>query len=61
MALLRRGGTWDQAAGSTRFTDRGGHDSVVLDGALYVIAGAAGTSGTTARDDVWRSTDRGVS
>ena len=54
------GGAWDQAAGSTRFTDRGGHDSVVLDGALYVITGGAGNSGTTGRDHVWRSTDRGV-
>ena len=53
--------TWDQVAGSTRFTDRSGHESVVLDGVLYVIAGAAGNSGTTGRDDVWRSTDRGVS
>ena len=55
------GFTWDQVAGGTRFTDRGNHESVVLDGALYVIAGAAGNSGTTGRDDVWRSTDRGVS
>ena len=53
--------TWDQVAGGTRFTERGDHESVVLDGALYVIAGTAGNSGTTARDDVWRSTDRGVS
>ena len=53
--------TWDQVAGSTRFTDRGNHESVVLDGALYVIAGAAGNLGTTGRKDVWRSTDRGVS
>ena len=53
--------TWDQVAGGTRFTDRANHGSVVLDGALYVIAGAAGNSGTTGRDDVWRSTDRGVS
>ena len=53
--------TWDQVAGSTRFTDRGNHESVVLNGALYVIAGAAGNSGTTGRNDVWRSTDRGVS
>ena len=52
--------TWDQVAGSTRFTDRANHGSVVLDGALYVIAGAAGNSGVTGRDDVWRSTDRGV-
>ena len=52
--------TWDQVAGGTRFTDRGNHESVVLDGALYVIAGAAGDSGRTGRDDVWRSTDRGV-
>ena len=53
--------TWDQAAGSTRFTDRANHGSVVLDGVLYVIAGVAGNSGTTGRNDVWRSTDRGVS
>ena len=53
--------TWDQAAGGTRFTERGGHESVVLDGALYVIAGGAGTFGDTALDDVWRSTDRGIS
>ena len=53
--------TWDQVAGGTRFTDRANHGSVVLDGVLYVIAGAAGNSGTTGRDDVWRSTDRGVS
>ena len=52
--------TWDQAAGSTRFTDRVNHGSVVLDGALYVIAGRE-TDATTGRDDVWRSTDRGVS
>ena len=53
--------TWDQVAGSTRFTARGNHESVVLDGALYVIAGAAGNLGVTGRDDVWRSTDKGVS
>ena len=53
--------TWDQVAGGTRFTDRANHGSVVLEGVLYVIAGAAGNSGTTGRDDVWRSTDRGVS
>ena len=53
--------TWDQVAGGTRFTDRGNHESVVLDGALYVIAGAAGNFGTTGRNDVWRSADRGVS
>ena len=53
--------TWDQAAGGTRFTERGDHESVVLDGALYVIAGAAGNLGDTPRDDVWRSTDRGIS
>ena len=53
--------TWDQAAGGTRFTDRANHGSVVLDGVLYVIAGAAGNSGTTGRNDVWRSTDKGVS
>ena len=53
--------TWDQVADGTRFTERGGHESVVLDGALYVIAGGAGTFGDTALDDVWRSTDRGVS
>ena len=53
--------TWDQTAGGTRFTERGGHESVVLDGALYVIAGGAGTFGDTALDDVWRSADRGVS
>ena len=52
--------TWDQAAGSTRFTDRANHASVVLDGALYVIAGRE-TDATTGRDDVWRSADRGVS
>ena len=53
--------TWDQVAGGTRFTDRANHGSVVLDGVLYVIAGAAGNSGTTGRNEVWRSTDRGVS
>ena len=52
--------TWDQAAGGTRFTERGGHESVVLDGALYVIAGRK-TDATTGRDDVRRSADRGVS
>ena len=52
--------TWDQVAGSTRFTDRSNHKSVVLDGALYVIAGRE-TDNTTGRDDVWRSADRGVS
>ena len=52
--------TWDQVAGSTRFTDRANHGSVVLDGALYVIAGRE-TDKTTGRDDVWRSADRGVS
>ena len=52
--------TWDQVAGGTRFTDRANHGSVVLDGALYVIAGAAGNSGITGRNDVWRSTDKGV-
>ena len=52
--------TWDQVAGSTRFTDRANHGSVVLDGALYVIAGRE-TDATTGLDDVWRSTDRGVS
>ena len=52
--------TWDQVAGGTRFTDRANHGSVVLDGALYVIAGRE-TDATTGRDDVWRSADRGVS
>ena len=53
--------TWDQAAGATRFTERGNHESVVLDGALYVIAGAAGNLGVTGLNDVWKSTDRGIS
>ena len=52
--------TWDQVAGGTRFTERSNHASVVLDGALYVIAGRE-TDATTGRDDVWRSADRGVS
>ena len=52
--------TWDQVAGGTRFTERGNHEAVVLNGALYVIAGTAGGGGFTALDDVWRSTDRGV-
>ena len=53
--------TWDQAATGTRFTPRADHGSVVLNGVLYVIAGAGGERGITTRDDVWRSTDRGVS
>ena len=52
--------TWDQVAGATRFTDRANHGSVVLDGALYVIAGRE-TDNTTGRNDVWRSPDKGVS
>ena len=42
------------------FSPRDLHTSVVLDGALYVIAGRE-TDATTGRDDVWRSADRGVS
>ena len=57
--------TWDQVAASpgsgTRFTARADHGSVVLNGVLYVIAGAGGDFGVTTRDDLWRSTDRGVS
>ena len=53
--------TWDQAATGTHFTPRNAHGSVVLNGVLYVIAGVGGDLGITARDDVWRSTDRGVS
>ena len=53
--------TWDQAATGARFTARADHGSVVLNGVLYVIAGAGGELGITTRDDVWRSTDRGVS
>ena len=52
--------TWDQAATGIRFTPRGSHGSVVLNGVLYVIAGAGGEFGITTRDDVWRSTDRGA-
>ena len=52
--------TWDQAATGARFTPRANHGSVVLNGVLYVIAGAGGEFGTTPRDDVWRSTDRGA-
>ena len=55
------GRTWDQAAGTERFTPRGEHASGILGGEIYVIAGVAGDGGTTGRDDVWRSTDRGVS
>ena len=53
--------TWDQAATGARFTARAKHGSVVLNGVLYVIAGAGGELGITVRDDVWRSSDRGVS
>ena len=52
--------TWDQAATGARFTARADHGSGVLNGVLYVIAGAGGDFGITTRDDVWRSTDRGV-
>ena len=51
--------TWDQVA-DTRFTARANHGSVVLNGALYVIAGVGGSIGITPRDDVWKSTDKGV-
>ena len=57
-----QGGTASYAFTVTdHFSPRDLHASVVLDGALYVIAGGAGIFGDTALDDVWRSTDRGVS
>ena len=43
-----------------KFPARSQNAAVVLDGALYVIAGRE-TDATTGRDDVWRSADRGVS
>ena len=46
---------WIQVAtGTTRFSGRGEHSAVVLDGAIYVIGGGS------YEDDVWRSTDQGV-
>ena len=56
-----KGLTWDQVAGAARFTPRGSHGSVVLGEDIYVIGGLYGDGGLTPRDDVWRSTDRGVS
>ena len=57
--------TWDQVAkDGSRFTPRGNHASAVLGSGgsaeLYVIGGAGGNSSTTPLDDVWKSTDRGV-
>ena len=44
---------WTQVATGTRFSARREHSAVVLDGAIYVIGGFD-------RDDVWKSTDQGV-
>ena len=58
--------TWDQVAkDGSRFTSRGFHSSVVLGSGsaaeLYVIGGVSGIETNNPRDDVWKSTDRGVS
>ena len=57
--------TWDQVAkDGSRFTPRGNHASAVLGSGgsaeLYVIGGAGGNGSATPLDDVWKSTDRGV-
>ena len=55
--------TWDQVAGagSERFPDRNAHGSVVLGNDIYVIAGLGGGLGTSERDDVWKSSNKGKS
>ena len=55
--------TWDQVAGagSERFPDRGSHGSVVLGSDIYVIAGVHGSFGTSERNDVWKSSNKGKS
>ena len=51
--------TWTRvtrAAAARKFTGRQEHSSAVLGGALYVLGG---TDGTTVRNDIWKSTDKG--
>ena len=48
---------WTQVATGTRFSARRNHSAVVLDGAIYVIGGF---DGTNRLNDVWKSTDGGV-
>ena len=55
--------TWDQVAGagSDRFPERRSHGSVVLGNDIYVIAGLGGSFGTSERNDVWKSSNKGKS
>ena len=52
--------TWTRVTRTTvaanKFTGRQEHSSAVIGGALYVIGG---TDGTTVRNDIWKSTDKG--
>ena len=53
--------TWDQVAGSNRFSARTSHGSVVEGNDIYVIAGLYGQFGISGRNDVWKSNNRGES
>ena len=54
-----KGATWTQMTASAGWTARSGHTSVTLpDGSIVLMGGADGITGN--KNDVWRSTDKGV-
>ena len=59
-----RGVTWTQVAAGARFSARDEHTSAALSSALYVIGGFEKTTDPadpgTRLNDVWKSTDQGV-
>ena len=59
-----QGVTWTQMAAGARFSARDEHTSAALSGALYVIGGFEKTTDPgdpgTRLNDVWKSTDQGV-
>ncbi len=58
--LSTAGITWTNVAATAPWAARAGHTSVVdAAGAIYVIGGVSGTTGTTYHD-VWASTDGGA-
>jgi PKD repeat protein len=55
-----KGATWTQLTASAEWSVRAGHSSVVMPDGSIVLMGGGLENGSSSRNDVWRSTDKGA-